>query len=268
MRNLRSFAATLLALALMSTAATAQTYRTGLEDRPQAEVQRSADSGDKTAEFELGRRYYYQRNLKDDAKALHWFELAAQQGVPWAEYETATMYINGEGTAPDATRAMMWYRAAARDGVMVANYDIGYAYLNGEGVAKDPLEAAKWFRIAADGGERRAQYFLGLMYRDGIGVPQDYPQALKLLRAAAAQRVAPAAYALGDMIKQGKGVEKDLVVGQAWRIMGRYLEAPRQTVDGSRVVGAFLVSPDLTEEQNRQAQETYAKLMKELGFSE
>ncbi len=267
MRNLTSIVAVLLALALAPLAASAQSYRTGLEDSPQAQLQASADAGDRTAEFELGRRFYYQRSVKDDAKALHWFELAAQQGVPWAEYETATMYINGEGAQADAVKAMTWYRAAARDGILVANYDIGYMYLTGEAVARDPAESARWLKIAADGGEPRAQYFLGLMYRDGTGVPQDYPQALKLLRAAAAQRVAPAAYALGDMIKQGKGVEKNLVLGQAWRIMGKYLEAPAQP-DGRHIVGAYLVSPDLTQEQNRQAQEAYIRLMKELGFSE
>lgn len=267
MRNLTSIAAALLVLALMPMLATAQSYKTGQEGRGLTELESDANSGDKTAEFELGRRYYYQRSIKDDAKALHWFELAAEQGVPWAEYETATMYINGEGTTADPVKAMKWYRAAARDGILVAKYDIGFMYLLGQGVAKDPVEAAKWLKIAADGGEPRAQYFLGLMYRDGTGVPQDYPQALKLLRAAAAQRVAPAAYALGDTIKQGKGVLKDLVAGQAWRIMGKYLEAPPRT-DGVTVVGAYLVSPDLTEDQNRQAQETYMKLMKELGFSE
>jgi len=264
MRNPTSIAAAVLALAIMPATVSAQSYRTGQEGRAQAEVQTAADAGDKTAEFELGRRYYYSRELKDDGKAIHWFELAAQQGVPWAEYETATMYVSGEGVAADPVKAMVWYRAAARDGVLVANYDIGLMYLTGEGVPKDPVEAAKWLKTAADGKEPRGELFLGLMYRDGNGVPQDYPQAQTLLRAAAAQRVAPAAYALGDMIRQGKGVPANMVLGQAWRMVGMQLDALKA---GDKRPLVYVASPGLTEIQNVDAAGTYLRLMKELGIS-
>jgi len=257
---------TILAVLAFALPASAEGYATGRENQSFSELKTNAESGDRNAQLELGRRYYYEK--KDNRKALEWFRKAAEQGVPWAEYETAAMYIGGEGTPADPVTAMTWYRKAAADGIMVANLDIGVMYWLGEGVEKDSAEAARWLQIAADAGEPRAQFILGLLYRDGDGVTQDYAEAMRLFRASAAQRWAQAAYALGDMIKQGKGTEKNLVVGQAWRIMGKYLEAtPESVPQGAKVVGAVLVSPDLTEEENKQAQDYYFRLMAELGFN-
>ena len=255
-----------IAFMAISTSALAQDYTTGLEQRPLAEVQASAESGDGTAQLELGRRYYYVK--RNAPKALIWFQKAAEHGVPWGEYETGSMYVLGEGAAADPRQALAWYKEAAKDGVDIANYDIGVMYWQGEGVARDTTEAAKWLRIAADKGKTQAKFILGTLYRDGDGVAQDYAEALKLLEASCRDHFSPACYALGDMIKQGKGTEKDLVVGQAWRIMGKYLEAtPSDVPKGAKIVSAYLVSPDLTKEQNEQAQAYYAKLMDELGFN-
>ena len=260
------FAALLLATAATGATAATTTYTTSLAKAPLDQVQKQAEAGDGTAQLELGHRYYYDKALKDDKKALEWFQKAADQHVGWAEYEAATMYENGEGTAPDPQRALGLYQAAATDGVVRADADLGLMYLEGDGAPKDIVQAVKWLQAGAAADEPRAEYLLAILYRDGQGVDQDYGKARTLFRASAAQRFAAAAYGLGDLIKQGKGGDKDLVEGQAWRIMGKYLEAPRMP-NGGQVVGAVLVSPDLTKAQNDAAETRYFQLMDELGFS-
>jgi TPR repeat protein len=244
-------------------------YSTRFAGAPLGDVQKAAQAGDGVAQLELGHRYYSDQALKDDKTALYWFQKAADQHVGWAEYEAATMYENGEGTAAAPEKAFTLYQAAAHDGVVRADADLGIMYLSGDGTAKDVGQAFTWFKAGTDAGEPRAECGLAILYRDGLGVTRDYTAARKLFRASAAQRFAPAAYALGDMIKQGQGGDKDLVVGQAWRIMGKYLEAPKpdKIPEDAQVVGAVLVSPDLTEQQNHDAEAYYFKLMKELGFS-
>ena len=245
------------------------TYSTPFDRTAIEVVRNAAEAGDGQAQLELGRRYYGDRALKDDKKALLWFEKAADQHIGWGEYEAATMYELGEGTSADSVKALALYQAAAHDGVVRADADIGIMYLTGDGAPKDLAQALLWFKAGADAGEPRAECGLGMLYRDGLGVAQDYVAARKLFHAAAVQGFAPAAYALGDMIKRGQGGDKDLVVGQAWRIMGEYLETPRsrEVPDGAQVVGAYLVSPDLTTQQNHDAETYYFKLMDELGFS-
>ena len=244
------------------------TYSTGFGDTPIDKVQIAAEAGDGMAQLELGHRYYDGLPHKDDKQALFWFQKAADQHIGWGEYEAAAMYANGEGTPADSGRALALYESAAHDGIVRADADVGISYLTGDGVAKDVNQAFIWFKAGADAGEARAECGLGMLYRDGQGVTQDYAMARKLFRASAAQRFAPAAYNLGDMIKRGQGGDKDLVVGQAWRIMGKYLEAPapHEVPKGGRVVGAYLVSPDLTKKQNEDAETYYFKLMTELGF--
>ncbi|ESQ76202.1 tetratricopeptide repeat protein [Asticcacaulis sp. AC402] len=254
-------------LSLLTSPSLALTHETGWLGRPIEDVRVAAEAGDAQAQLEMGLRYYHKRDIKDDAVALAWFKKAAAQGLPGAEYEVATMYALGEGTPVDYAQAMIWFRKSVDHGVVKAYLDIGVMYLMGEGVEPDPVEAVRWFRQGAELGDRECQFWLGMTLRDGKGAPQDYVEAMKWLRAAAAQGHAKAAYALGDMIKAGHGTEKDLVVGQAWRIMGKYLEAPAGP-DGSTVVGAILVSPDLTKEQNQQAQDYYGRLMEELGFNQ
>ena len=256
-------------VACMASADPFSSYSTGFGDMSTETVQKAAEAGDGMAQLEMGHRYYDGEPRKDDKQALFWFQKAADQHIGWGEYEAATMYENGEGTSADLRRALALYEAAAHDGVVRADADIGITYLTGNGVPEDPNQAYIWFKAGADAGESRAECGLGMLYRDGHGVGQDYALARKLFRASAAQRFAPAAYALGDMIKQGLGGDKDPVVGQAWRIMGKYLESPEpdEVPRDARIAGAYLASPSLTKQQNRDAETYYFKLMDELGFS-
>jgi len=73
--------------------------------------------------------------------------------------------------------AVKWYRLGADQGLALAQSNLGAAYPEGEGVPQNYAEAIKWYRRAADQGQADAQNNLGVMYVHGEGVPQDYVQA-------------------------------------------------------------------------------------------
>ena len=73
----------------------------------------------------------------------------------------------------DDAEAVRWYRLAAEQGDASAQLDLGVMYATGEGVPQDAAEAVRWFRLAAEQGDASAQFNLGVRYDTGEGVPQD-----------------------------------------------------------------------------------------------
>ena len=74
------------------------------------------------------------------------------------------MYANGEGVLKDEAEAVRWYRLAAEQGDAAAQFNLGLMYANGEGVLKDEAEAVRWYRKAVEQGYAGAQLNLGVMY--------------------------------------------------------------------------------------------------------
>ena len=88
------------------------------------------------------------------------------------------MYAFGSGVSQDDAEAVAWYRLAAEQGHATAQYFLGVSYDNGDGVPQDHAEAVTWHRKAAEQGFDSSQYFLGVMYDNGDGVPQDDAEAV------------------------------------------------------------------------------------------
>ena len=109
----------------------------------------------------------------------------AEKGDASAQFNLGRCYFYGQGVAKDEVEAMKWYRKAADQGNARAQSNLGFCYANGTGVAKDEVEAVKWYRKAADQGNARAQYTLGICYRDGEGVAKDEVEAYALLNISA-----------------------------------------------------------------------------------
>ena len=57
-------------------------------------------------------------------------------------------------------KAAYWYEKAAAQEVPEAQYNISICYLKGEGVEKDLAKAAYWLKTAADNGSVDAQNML------------------------------------------------------------------------------------------------------------
>jgi uncharacterized protein len=85
----------------------------------------------------------------------------------------AELLANGLGVKRDEARAVHWYRLAAEAGDREAVFALGLMYLEGRGVERDRAEAARRFRAAADLGQPMAAYNLALLYLEGVTLPRD-----------------------------------------------------------------------------------------------
>ena len=85
--------------------------------------------------------------------------------------------------------ALTWYEKAAAQDYPRAQYLVGYKYYYGWGYEKDYDKARLWFEKSAEQNYPAALNHLGNMYADGIGVSQNYDEAIKLHRKAERYRV-------------------------------------------------------------------------------
>ncbi len=104
---------------------------------------------------------------KDDKLALHWFELAADQGNAYAQQMLGDAYAEGRGVPRNLKVAADWREKAAKRGNVQAQASLGKMYLYGEGVPHDDEKAEQWLHRAAVEGNSEAQFLLGKMYKAG-----------------------------------------------------------------------------------------------------
>ena len=113
------------------------------------------------------------------------------------------MVEGGLGVPYDQAEAVKWFRLAADQGHVFAQFRLGFMYEKGRGVPQNKAEAVKWYRLAADQGEASASRAaaqvileemdcIALMEERRLtrfrgGVKQDDVQAVKLYRLAADQ---------------------------------------------------------------------------------
>ena len=67
------------------------------------------------------------------------------------------MYDHGDGVLQDDAEAVLWYRLAAEQGHLKAQLNLGILYYLGEGIAQDYLRAHIWMELAAMSGMKSAQ---------------------------------------------------------------------------------------------------------------
>lgn len=84
--------------------------------------------------------------------AIGWYVLAAQDGVPSAQFKLANAYFSGVGVARDPMQAMLWYSRAAQQGLPQAQHALGIMLLGGVNGAPDPVEGYKWLLLAEKAG--------------------------------------------------------------------------------------------------------------------
>ena len=66
------------------------------------------------------------------------------------------MYDNGNGVPEDDAEAVRWYRLAAEQRLAAAQFNLGLMYEHGNGVREDDAEAVRWYRLAAEQGHAAA----------------------------------------------------------------------------------------------------------------
>jgi len=153
---------------------------------------------------------------KDYAKALTWFQMAAERGDSTAMGYLGNMYRYGQGVVQDYGQALDWYTKSAERGDAGSQFDVANIYYRGEGIPKDYAKALYWFSKSAERGDANSQAPLGVMYEFGKGVTQDYRKAANLYTEAAQQGNALAQFNLGNMYKDGEGVKQDSTTAYYW----------------------------------------------------
>ena len=179
--------------------------------------ERAAEQGNAAAQFNLGLMYDFGKGVERDyAKAIEWYEKAAEQGDVYAQYKLGVMYENCEGVEQDYAKAFEWYEKAAEQENAAAQFNLGVMYENGEGVEQDYAKAIEWYERAAGQGDVKAQFNLGVMYENGEGVEQDYAKVIEWYERAAGQGDVKAQFNLGVMYDSGQGVEQDYAKAIEW----------------------------------------------------
>lgn len=78
-------------------------------------MMKAADGGYDVALYEMGRAYEFGTRgvMKDQTKAIDWYEKAAERGNIQAQYFLAEKYERGDGVPKDIDKALFWMRKAA-----------------------------------------------------------------------------------------------------------------------------------------------------------
>ena len=124
--------------------------KTEYDKLPHAALQKKADAGDLKAQFELGSRYNYGRDLpKNTREALRWLRKAAQAGNTDAQRLLAVKLFEGHDVPADHEEAFKWAQLLADSGDRPGQLMLGNLYANGEGTPRNLTRAYMWFDIAA-----------------------------------------------------------------------------------------------------------------------
>ena len=219
-----------------------------------------ANSGDAAAQALLAE--IYARGLgvaRDVETAAIWYEKAAEQGVPEAQFQYALLLLKrspkgsteyklavelmktaadgGNGQAQfnyaqliltrrpgsvGQSEALEYFKAAAQNDIADAQYALSQYYLAGTGnVIVDVDEARQWLEKAAAQNFDTAQFELGNMMLSGIGGPRDFNGGFGLIKGAAIAGNVKAQIAVAKLYWGGIGVEPSSVEAAAWLILAR-----------------------------------------------
>ncbi len=187
-----------------------------------------ANTSDARAQHRLAWAFKTGRGTpRDDAQAVEWFTLAAEQGFVPAQTDLGQLYDKGQGVPQDHETAVQWYRAAATQGSPHGQFLLGRAYDLGTGVEPDPATAVEWLRKAATLGHPYAEGMLGRMYRLGRGVDRDFGAAERWARKAAKKGDPLGQFELAVLYRDGDGVAMSSVEAYRWFALAAQRGDPR-----------------------------------------
>ena len=187
----------LFVLVLLPLAATAQTP---------SQLKKQGKAGNRDAYTALG-AYHEQR--QEYKKAAKYYTLAA---TPQADYELATLYLNGHvgaSTDNDIARGIALLRRSAAAGNRDGRYWLAYCYVQGLAGMQKADSAALIFESLAQQGDSMALLQLGLAYDLGNGVAPDTARALSLYRQAGDRGVSNGYTFLADFYRDGEFVGRN-----------------------------------------------------------
>ena len=175
-------------------------------------------------------------DAKDYAKALKYYQYAAEKNDNYAQFRLGYMYDMGKGVSQNYAEAVKWYLKAANQGNETAQNNIGVMYEKGQGVEQNYSEALKWYTKASEQGNEYALYNLGLMYANGTGMKsQNIAEALKCFYKAAQKRYEAAIAKLDEYRKYGNIIGVVIEKDTNEPVVGSVVEVVRNNKNASRV---------------------------------
>ena len=127
----------------------------------QFKLVQKAKGGDPIAEHELGLRYLMGEGfISDTTLGAKWIGNAARKNLTSAEFNYAILLNNGWGVEWNPFKAYDFFQRAALDGMPQAEYILGVTHLNNLVVKKDLLIAYEWLKKSAESGFLPAKQYL------------------------------------------------------------------------------------------------------------
>ena len=150
---------------------------------------KSAEQGLSFAEFETATRlvglHGWHAVPTDLKRGLYWLERAASHGHESSQHRIADMFIAGEMVPLDMTRGIEFLEKAAAQHCAIAEYQLARHYAQGNGRPQPGKPSVTdLLKAAADHGSSGALHYLGERARLGIGGPKDYMRAIRYYEAA------------------------------------------------------------------------------------
>lgn len=170
-----------------------------------------SDAPNEEAQTSLAYMYQNAQGCERDIlKAVTLYKAAAEKKQPYALYNLALFYANGQhGLAFDQYKAHELFMESAIREAVPAMYEVGVMFEKGLGCICNFSEAAFWYEEAAKRGHPEAFNNLGVLYKDGHGVPHDDKRAFICFSRSADAGLKEGIYNLGLMYDQGLGCEEN-----------------------------------------------------------
>lgn len=177
-----------------------------------------AEEGDRAAQTLIAELLTRGLGIKVDEKAAAgWYEKAAAQGVPEAQFQLALLKIDGKLVDKDLKGATELMLKAADAGNPLAQFNLAQLYINEDASQRGFERAYPYYEKAAATGLADAQYAMAQIYSTGAGgKPVDLPKARDFLLRSAKQGFDTAGLDLGSWMIDGRGGERNAREGFAW----------------------------------------------------
>ena len=155
-------------------------------------------------------------NAKPDYEAaLRWALPAAEAGDTDAQLMAGFIYANAPAPVRDDAKALPWFEKAAAAGAPQGHLGIGVTLMR-TAAGDAPAEAVEHLRLAADADLPTAHYYLALIYEMGVNVPADPALAAQYYGVAAKANLSNAQAKYGYMLFNGIGIKANQVEGESW----------------------------------------------------
>ena len=129
-----------------------------------AQLCAQASEGDPRAQHNLGQLFFLTKGAteRDYDEAYKWFHLAAEQGLPAAQYAMGLLHTYSLGIVGNRDEAFEWLSKAANSGHANAQYWLGLYHAATVRASEENTRASiKWLRRSAEQGHRWASEVLG-----------------------------------------------------------------------------------------------------------